>query len=195
LAIEDSSVLLSPSKAKELKVKEGDTVVLIGRRRHASYGHVQIGVSSGKRKDSDSSCTISQNMASNLRLRQDDKVKVVSLKSADQNEARSGDLLLLKSKETPVAATVTFAPVEDSLNSLTAVEGGDELSDEEILQRFVQPYVENSDDGVAFLKQGHLLSLRDENGKKLDFYVSNIETEEDVAENDEDEEGTYLSIK
>lgn len=173
-------------------MKDGDAVVLVGRRRHASYGRVVIGGSSKKKSgDSEGICTISQNMAYNLRLRQDDKVKVVPLKSADHDEARSGDLLLLKAKEPPTAVSVTFAPVEDSLNSLTSSEGGDELSDDEILQRFVQPYVENSDDNLVLLKQGHLLTLRDENDRRLEFYVSNVELEVESAEADGDAEGMY----
>jgi hypothetical protein len=123
---------------------------------------------------------MSKNLASNLRLRQDDKVKVVSLSSVDLKEARYGDLKLLQVRSAPVATSVTFSPIEDSLESLEAAEGGDEISDDELFARFIQPYTHGSSGGL--LKQGMALQLADENGRKLDFMVTHIDVEESESE-------------
>ena len=187
--MKDCSVQISEAKAKELGVTNGDTIVLVGRRRHASYAKVEVA-----KKGKKSSCTVTQNMAYNLRLRQDDKVKLVVLDKAYEEESaseRSGDLLLLQ-KQPSLIQSITFSPIEDSLTGLTALEGGDVIPDSEIQARFVTPYLENSDGAV--LKQGHLLVLRDENGKRLEFYVSNIlfeEESDEIATPAEIEEGTY----
>lgn len=190
-ALEDSTVLLSSSKAKELGVGAGDTVVLIGRRRAASYGIVQI---ASKKKAKFTSCTLSANLASNLRLRQDDKVKVVPLtktKESDDDEGnRSGDLVLLDNDKPIKVTAVTFSPIEDSLVALESNEGGDELTDEEIKERFIDPYL--ATDG-AMIKQGHALKLRDENGKALDFMVSFVELKGSAAKSEK--EGRYLGSK
>jgi hypothetical protein len=154
-----------------------------------------------KKKKLNDMCTITSNMASNLRLRQDDKVKIVPIRdtidttnnknddSTEQNTARSGDLLLLKQSEPSKASTVTFAPVEDSLNTLSASEGGDDISDDELVQRFITPYMMESSaaNSIALLKQGHLVTLRDDNGKKLEFYISSIEIERETDESEEDD--------
>jgi hypothetical protein len=130
-----------------------------------------------EKKKSKTYCQISKNMAANLRLRQDDKVKVVPLASVDKEEARSGDLVLLLAKSVPVASSITFSPVEDTLESLKAAETqGDEIPDEELMARFIEPYMNGSNE--ALLKAGNLLSLQDENGKKLDFLVTNMEVAE-----------------
>jgi len=190
-ALEDSTVLLSSSKAKELGVGAGDTVVLIGRRRAASYGIVQI---ASKKKAKFTSCTLSANLAANLRLRQDDKVKVVPLtktKESDDDEGnRSGDLVLLDNDKPIKVTAVTFSPIEDSLVALESNEGGDELTDEEIKERFIDPYL--TTDG-AMIKQGHALKLRDENGKALDFMVSFVELKGSAAKSEK--EGRYLGSK
>jgi transitional endoplasmic reticulum ATPase len=166
-------------------------VVLVGRRRHATYAKVEV-----SKKGKKSSCTITQNLAYNLRLRQDDKVKLVVLEKAYEEESaseRSGDLLLLQ-KQPATIQSITFSPIEDSLAGLTALEGGDAIPDSEIQARFVTPYLENA--GGAVLKQGHLLILRDENGKRLEFYVSDItldgEESSESAKPAENEEGTVI---
>lgn len=125
------------------------------------------------------SCTISENLAANLRLRQDDKIKVVPLSSEDAVLGeRSGDLLLIA--HPPAKATaVTFAPVEDSWNNLVSGEGGDDISDEEIMERFVKPFLEERG---AILKKGHTLKLRDENGKLLEMIVTHMYLEEGGVE-------------
>lgn len=166
-------------------------MVLVGRRRHATYAKVEV-----SKKGKKSSCTITQNLAYNLRLRQDDKVKLVVLEKAYEEESaseRSGDLLLLQ-KQPATIQSITFSPIEDSLAGLTALEGGDAIPDSEIQARFVTPYLENADGAV--LKQGHLLILRDENGKRLEFYVSDItldgEESSESAKPAENEEGTFI---
>lgn len=162
--------------------------MLVGRRRHAAYAKVEVS-KIGKK----SSCLVSQNMAYNLRLRQDDKVKlVVHEKSFEEEKVseRSGDLLLLQ-KQPSLMQSITFSPVEDSLSSLVALEGGDEIADSEILARFVTPYLENC--AGAVLKQGHLLVLRDENGRRLEFYISHIsfDSPEPTDTSKETTEGTF----
>jgi hypothetical protein len=160
-------------------------VVLVGRRRHATYGTVEI--SKGGKK---TACTISQNMASNLRLRQDDKVKVVAMEKSFEDEGaseRSGDLLLLQ-KQPAKIQSATFSPVEDSLATLTAAEGGDEIPDAELQARFITPYLEGVE--TAVVKQNHLIVLRDENGKRLEFYISHLDIE-GVEADEVGSEGMY----
>ena len=181
-ALSDSTIHLSAKKAAELQLNQGDVVVVIGRRRHASYATVSI---AGKAKGI---CGISANLAANLRLRQDDKLKVEPLHTETDDE-RSGDLELIQ--QTPKnIVSVTFSPVEDSLEHLVKLEGGDSLPDDELQARFVAPYLENQEN--ALLKQNHLLTLTDDNGHQLEWYVSNVELE--GAESEEDsaavEDGT-----
>jgi hypothetical protein len=168
----------------------GDTVVLVGRRRHAAYAKIEIS-KAGKK----SSCVVSQNMAYNLRLRQEDKIKVVVLEKSFEEEGaseRSGDLLLLQKQPSPIQS-ISFSPIEDSLSGLTALEGGDEIADSEIQARFVMPYLENSPGAV--LKEGHLLVLRDENGRRLEFYISHVAVEGKETDDVPDEtaqEGNFI---
>ena len=183
----DSQVKISPSKAKELGVSSGDTVVLIGRRRKASYARVAIA-----KKSPTSRCQIPFNLAKNLRLRNDDKVKLVVLEKdsgeEEDKDSRSGDLLLLTNTEVPTVASVTFSPIEDSLRSLEAAEGGDELSEKEIQTRFVDPYMEKRDD--VFTKQGNILVLRDDKGKMLEFMVAHVGLENEET----DEAGEFTNF-
>jgi len=181
--VQDSTVQLSASKAKELGVSTGDVVVLIGRRRHAAYATVSIAAKDNKGKKN--SCSVSQNMAANLRLRQDDAVKVALIEKDETDSVgeRSGDLRLLQQQPCAIA-TVTLSPVQDSLQDLAASEGGDVLDDDEIMARFVAPYLETSSLS-ALLKRNHLLTLRDANHKRLEFYVSHVALEK---KDDRDEE-------
>ena len=156
--------------------------MLVGRRRRAAYARVTVA-----KKAKKGVAKVSANLAANLKIRSDDKVKVVPLGNYE-TENRSGDLLLTTKKEVPTAQSVTFSPIEDSLENLVAVEGGDEIADEEIQARFVQPYLEGLDDGVV-LKQGHVIRLMDENNKKLEFMISHMDAGEVKAGEDE-EEGT-----
>lgn len=161
--------------------------MVIGRRRRASYA--QVNIHKGKSK---STCVISHNLAINLRLRNGDKVKVASLTTENDDEHTSGDLILFRSSPKPVTS-VTFSPVEDSLASLEASEGGDEISDDEIMERFVNPYTE-LDGNAALIKRGHIVKMTDENGKNLEFVVTHVELE-GASPEDETEEGKPLSIR
>lgn len=174
-ASSDYTITVSPSKAKELDIKSGDVVRIIGRRRRASYAVVNVA------KGSKGSISLSFNLANNLRVRSTDKVKVVPLEE-DSAEENSGDMALLTSQPT-LAHSVTFSPVKDSLHSLELSEGGDEIPEEELIERFVKPYLDV--DGAAVLKKGHTIVLRDDNNKSLEFTVTHLDTEGDV--NDEDE--------
>ena len=173
---------ISSSKAKELGVKTGDHVVVIGRRRKAAYAVVNVAKKGSGKKGS---CKVSSNLAQNLKIRNDDKIKIVTLEADVANESRSGDLLLLVKAEVPTVESVTFSPIEDTLMALVAAVGGDDIPDEEIQARFVQPYMEDFDGAV--IKQGHVVKLTDENGKKLEFIVTHLEVSggEDTEEADD----------
>ena len=134
-----------------------------------------------------SKASISYNTASNLRLRDGDKLKVVPIKEgAGAKEERSGDMQLL-AKTPEVVSSITFSPVEDSYNSLVASEGGDDIEDEELKERFIDNYMNLEEDGDSIVaKEGNVICMRDENGKELDFIVSHI-GESDDEEEDEDE--------
>jgi transitional endoplasmic reticulum ATPase len=175
-------VTLSSAKAKELKVKDGATILLIGRRRRASYARVAIS------KSKNGVCGVSQNMAANLRLRNGDKVKAVPLGDS-LDETHSGDMALLSHAAPPKIAAVTFSPVEDSLQNLSAREGGDDISDEHIMERFIKPYLAN--DATVLIKKDHLLALVDDNGKRLEVMVTHVELEGEEAKQ---EGGMSMSV-
>ncbi len=177
-ASDDCSITISPSKARELGVKSGEVVGIIGRRRRASYAVVNVA------KGSKGSIKLSFNLANNLRVRGTDKVKVVPLEE-DSSEESSGDMALLTTQPS-VAHLVTFSPVKDSLNSLELSEGGDEIAEDELIERFVKPYLDV--DGSAVLKQGHTITLRDDNNKSLDFTVTYLDTKGDVEDEEEVDE-------
>ncbi|KAL7445485.1 hypothetical protein ACHAXM_011770 [Skeletonema potamos] len=187
----DYSITISPSKAKELGVKSGEVVGIIGRRRRASYAVVNVA------KGSNGAVKLSFNLANNLRVRSTDKVKVVSLEQ-DSAEESSGDMALLSSQPS-VAHSVTFSPVKDSLHSLELSEGGDEIAEEELIERFVKPYLDV--DGSAVLKKGHTIILRDDNNKSLEFTVTHFDTDGDVndaegadeAEDDDNAVGAFVN--
>lgn len=158
--------MLSAKKAKELGVSDGEVVAIIGRRRTACYGRVSV----QKKKVASSKCKVSENLAKTLRLRKGDTVKVVALTDDSASDgAHSGELSLVDSDSAPVVESVTLSPIDDSLASLEALEGGDTISDEDINERFVAPYFEESG---GLLKSGQVLMLKDENGRKLEFLVT-----------------------
>jgi hypothetical protein len=181
--VSDVTVSLSPAKAKELSLKSGDAVLLIGRRRKATYALVKV------LKSKKSICGVSQNMATNLRLRNGDKIKMIPLGS-EEDQPRTGDMILMKHSSPPTVSSVTFSPVEDSLNALAAREGGDELSDEEMMERFVSPYLDLSESS-AMIKKNALLALVDDNGKTLEFLVTHVELEDDASVENDEEEGKF----
>jgi len=122
-----------------------------------------------------------------------DKIKIVSIgeTSEEEESERSGDLVLINSKSRPtVAESVTISPVEDSLERLQAIElDGDEIEDEDIMERFLTPYLNLEEDaGKAMLKKGNLLTITDANGVSLDFVVGDIEMDGDTEEPENDEE-------
>ena len=188
-ASSDYTVSISPVKAKELGVGSGDIVAIIGRRRRVSYATVKVS------KMSSGSVGVKYNLAMNLRIRDTDQVKIVPLGSAegdDKDAYGTGDMALITS--TPaVAAGVTFSPVKDSLHSLELSEGGDELSEDEIMERFVTPYL-NMEGGDVVLKKGHTLVLMDDNRVSLEFTVTHLDMEGDVEDEEAevDEEGKFL---
>eukprot|EP00535_Pseudo-nitzschia_heimii_P008115 CAMPEP_0197183084 /NCGR_PEP_ID=MMETSP1423-20130617/7405_1 /TAXON_ID=476441 /ORGANISM="Pseudo-nitzschia heimii, Strain UNC1101" /LENGTH=921 /DNA_ID=CAMNT_0042633621 /DNA_START=230 /DNA_END=2995 /DNA_ORIENTATION=- len=169
-AISDSAVVLSSRKAKELGVSNGEVVAVIGRRRTATYGRVSV---QKKKKVLVSSCTVSENLAKNLRVRKGDTIKIVPLTDENGSDegGHSGELLLVDSDSAPNVESITLSPIEDSLASLEAREGGDSISDDDINERFIVPYLE---DTGGLLKNGQLLLLKDENGRKLEFLVTNL---------------------
>ncbi len=128
-------------------------------------------------------------MATNLRLRDNDKLKIVPIESsgdADKNEERSGDMALL-TKDPVVVSSVTFAPVEDSYNSLVASEGGDDIGDEELKERFIDYYLNLDENGDSIVvKEGNIVAIRDENDKVLEFIVSHVDQGDENEEQSEE---------
>jgi hypothetical protein len=157
--------------------------VVIGRRRRAAYARVHI-----HKQKTTSRCAVTENLAANLRLRTGDKIKVSSLTSVDDEEHKTGDMILFQSSPKPVTS-VTFSPVDDSLQNLESSEG--ELSDEEITKRFITPYLNlEALELCVLVKKGHVVKLTDDNGRHLEFMVTHVELE--GADQDEDEEeGTH----
>jgi translation initiation factor IF-1 len=166
-------------KAKELSMKEGDVIVVIGRRRRAAYARVHI-----HKQKKTTLCTISANLAYNLRLRNADKIKVAT-PSLDDEQHKKGDMILFTSYPKKVTS-VTFSPVEDSLADL----GEKDLSDDEIMERFITPYLNlKEDEESSFLvKKGHVIKMTDDNGKHLEFIVTHVELEGQQQEEEEQEE-------
>ena len=183
----DSVVTLSAKKAKELGVSKGEVVAVIGRRRNATYGRVQVQQKAKKQKKKNepslSVCTISENVAKNLRLRKGDKIKIVPIGVTEkENEgSHSGDLVLVETNTVPTVDSLTFSPIEDSMLALESLEGT--ISDEEIHERFIAPYLEETG---GLLKRGQLLILVDDSGRKLEFLVTHMTIE--GATDDEEKE-------
>ena len=197
-ALSDYTISISSSKAKELNIKNGEIVAIIGRRRRVSYGTVQIS------KMKNGSVKLSNNLASNLRVLDTDKVKIVPLNTSDNGEENESESYTLGNPPTDIAHSVTFAPIRDSLHTLELKErGGDEFSDEEISERFVVPYLNmEEDDGndgnsVVVLREGHTLVLKDDNGVSLEFMVSHLDLVGDDSENEESvvaESGKFVHL-
>ena len=187
-ALSDYTISISSSKAKELNIKNGEIVAIIGRRRRVSYGTVQVS------KMKNGSVKLSNNLANNLRVMDTDKVKIVPLNTSDNGEENESESYTLGNPPTDIAHSVTFAPIRDSLHTLELKErGGDEFSDEEISERFVVPYLNmDEDDGNdgnsnVVLREGHTLVLKDDNGVSLEFMVSHLDLVGDDADSDNEE--------
>mmetsp|Transcript_8868 Transcript_8868/g.13792 ORF Transcript_8868/g.13792 Transcript_8868/m.13792 type:complete len:897 (+) Transcript_8868:75-2765(+) len=182
--LSDTTITISREKAQELGVSKGDVVLVIGRRRRATYALVTV------KKAKKNICRISFNMAKNLRLRNEDKLKVIPLGS-EEEQPRSGDMVLMKYTTPPKVRSVSLSPIEDSLIALEAREGGDELSDDELMERFVTPYMSLSDSSVP-IKKNSVLILKDDSGRTLEFMVTSVELENasntKLEDEDNDEE-------
>lgn len=164
----DATITISASKARELGVKTGDTVALVGRRRRAAYGRINVG------ETKKSILTISMNAAKNLRLRKGDKAKIVALNGKMEEGTHSGDMVLLDVTEPAKIASITLSPIDDSMSTLSAIEGGDEIPEEDLIARFITPYFESQ---KALLKKGQVLELMDDSGRRLELMVSDIQLE------------------
>eukprot|EP00529_Nitzschia_sp_RCC80_P004358 CAMPEP_0113453178 /NCGR_PEP_ID=MMETSP0014_2-20120614/7225_1 /TAXON_ID=2857 /ORGANISM="Nitzschia sp." /LENGTH=964 /DNA_ID=CAMNT_0000344567 /DNA_START=185 /DNA_END=3079 /DNA_ORIENTATION=+ /assembly_acc=CAM_ASM_000159 len=193
-AVRDSTVTLTSSKAKELGVKAGQVVGLVGRRRRATYGRVAVAKKGSNTKKSDAvTATVSENVAKHLRLRKGDKIKVVPLGTKDSTDdgdssSSTGDMALLEVTAAPKVTSVTFTPIEDSLSSLEALEGGDSIPGEELEARFITPYLfDDDEEEAAVLKQGQVLMLKDKSGKKLEFVVDEVTVEGGAVSSPDDD--------
>ena len=135
------------------------------------------------------SVKLSNNLATNLRVLDTDKVKIVPLNTSDNGEENESESYTLGNPPSDIAHSVTFAPIRDSLHTLELKErGGDEFSDEEISERFVVPYLNMDEDGDGngvVLREGHTLVLKDDNGVSLEFMVSHLDLVGDDSENEE----------
>ena len=91
--------------------------------------------------------------------------------------------MILLTKDAEVVSSVTYSPIEDSLNNLVNSEGGDEIEDEELMERFIEPYLNLEDDGGSVVaKSGSVVTMKDENGKTLDFMISHVDDGEEREE-------------
>jgi len=206
-AITDCTVILNHKKAKELGVSSGDVVAIVGRRRKANHAIVSVAPRKQKAAGgvSVSGCALAYNLANNLRVRDGDTVKVVPLEKGvvEGKQEHSGQMLLLTHSPNESVSSVTFSPVEDSLTSLVNGEGGDDIDDAELMERFVQPYFDVNNEGDdeqqnIVLKEGNIILMRDQNGRGLEFIITGLvdeDTEEDVdvSGNEDDDETMPIS--
>jgi hypothetical protein len=197
-ASSDCAVSLTRTKASELKLKSGNVVAVIGKRRRASYARVVV-ISdkeggSGGGGGGGNKAKIGRNLASNLRIRDDDKLRIVTLddlasmgEDDDDEHCDGAGSYGLGPRPTAVASSVTFHPLKDSASS------SDEAGDDELSERFVRPYLDSSasdeDGAVALLRQGHVLSLVDESGVVMEFSVGHLDVE---GGSDDDEKGENM---
>jgi len=192
----DSTIYVTKSKAKELGVSVNDIVSVVGRRRKVSMANIGLLPKSTKGK---SKCHISKNLAWNLRIRDGDELKLIPFEEEKVEDVeRSGDFELLNQNKVPeTAISVTLSPFKDSLLALESSPGEDELEDEEILQRFLSPFLSSDSEGKVIWKKGHVLWISDENHKMLQFVVSDIQfssNEKEKKEEDEDDDSPIVAI-
>merc|ERR1712157_668289 len=130
--LKDGRIRISKSKAKELELENNDIVCIVGKRRKVTMVNIEI-------KKGLKGCEVSKNTAKNLRLGQGDLLKIVKLleeKNDEEIVERSGDYVLLNYNKKPeIAKEVTLCVIKD-VNK-------DELEDEEIISRFILPYIED----------------------------------------------------
>lgn len=197
-ALSDCYITITQSKAHELQLHQGDLVAIIGKRRRCAY--VKVNILTDKTTTTKlSSVKIGRNLANNLHIRNDDKVRLISINEIEENEAQqqqqqqkessttgSGSYGLGK-RPTIVAKIVTLHPIKDTMSNVD----DDDVSDEELISRFITPYLDSStddvdnDEDVAIMKEGHVLTLTDENGSVMEFTIGKLDIDHD--ENDDDE--------
>ena len=205
-AISDCYVSITQSKARELQLHQGELVAIIGKRRRCAYVKVNILTDmTTTTTTKSSSVIIGRNLANNLHIRNDDKVRIISVNEIEENDedrqqrrnesssttTGSGSYGLGK-RPTIVAKTVTFHPIKDTMSN-NVDDYDDDVSNEELISRFITPYLDYSsavdvdtDENVAIMKEGHVLSLTDENGSVMEFTIGKLDIDHD--ENDEDDE-------
>jgi len=183
-AISDSTVYITKSKAKELKLKSNDIVSVVGRRRSVTMANIAI---LPKSKEAQK-CQISKILAKNIQIRESDSLKIVPFSSSEEESdeglpERSGDYLLLNQNKKPnVATDVRLSPIKESLAALNE----DDIDDDELTDRFITPYIEG--EGNIIWKKGHVLTMKDENLKSLEFLIVDISFEDESDSKAEEEE-------
>ena len=195
-ALSDCYISITQSKARELRLRQGDLAAIMGKRRRCAYVKVNIlQTDRTTTTKSSSAVIIGRNLANNLRIRNDDKVRIISVNEIEENEnedqQRQNGSYGLGKRPTIVAKTVTFRPIKDTMSN-----DDDDVSNEELISRFISPYLESSstDDVVndenesvmAIMKEGHVLSLTDDNGNVMEFTIGKLDVDHD--ENNEDDE-------
>jgi hypothetical protein len=105
----------------------------------------------------------------------------------------------LGKRPTNVAKTITLHPIKDTLCNVNNNDE-EEVSDEELIVRFITPYLDSSstdfnndnndeNENVAIMKEGHVLTLTDENGIVMEFTIGKLDiNDENENDNDNDDE-------
>eukprot|EP00588_Corethron_pennatum_P025961 CAMPEP_0194316664 /NCGR_PEP_ID=MMETSP0171-20130528/13461_1 /TAXON_ID=218684 /ORGANISM="Corethron pennatum, Strain L29A3" /LENGTH=194 /DNA_ID=CAMNT_0039072987 /DNA_START=148 /DNA_END=728 /DNA_ORIENTATION=+ len=104
----DSTVTLSAGKARELGVRTGAVVLVIGRRRRAAHLRVVVGKGG-------TGARLSASCGRSLRVSSGDRVRVVADFAGGEEE--EGPAYGYAGPEPSGVAEVSFAPVEDSLST------------------------------------------------------------------------------
>jgi len=163
----DSALTLSPGKARELAVSDGDVVLVIGRRRRAA--HLRVAVRKGG-----TGARLSASCGRSLRVSSGDRVRVV----VDPTGGPEEDHLYGYAGPAPAGvAEVSFAPVEDSLTTYERTyHGGDDVAEEELLARFVRPYVEGRDGEMGAVRSGDVVRMAEDghDGRVVEFVVQGL---------------------
>lgn len=204
-ALSDCYISIAQSKARELRLRQGELVGIMGKRRRCAYVKVNIlqtdrtTTTTTTTTSSSSAVIIGRNLANNLRIRNDDKVRIISVNEIEENEnedqqQQNGSYGLGK-RPTIVAKTVTFHPIKDTMSN-NVDDYDDDVSNEELISRFITPYLESSsaddvdndenENVMAIMKEGHVLSLTDDNGNVMEFTIGKLDVDHD--ENNEDDE-------
>ena len=121
---------------------------------------------SPKSPSSSSSATLSSNLAYNLAVSYNDKIKVVP-----------------STQTLPTATSAVLSPTFDSLSNLEVLNGGDDVTEDDLLSRFVVPYLSS---GSGSLRKGAVITMYDDQGITCEFVVEALTTSEsDDVEKDE----------